>query len=160
MFFYFFLAGFGVWKVLFAGMEWWRNHSSDCRSHVSPSDHEDGCMGGQCLCLWTGPSALWWWLSSDGVVFFCLVSRSMICHHGLLLTWKAVRDVANWSPRMREPMEKMYGAEAFAKMWEAWVDGISQFAKRSKGTEVTLFQIHDTNEVVQPLFFFSLIFLT
>lgn len=47
---------------------------------------------------------------------------------------------------MREPMEKMYGAEAFAKMWEAWVDGISQFAKRSKGTEVTLFQIHDTND--------------
>lgn len=61
---------------------------------------------------------------------------------------------------MREPMEKMYGAEAFAKMWVAWVDGISQFAKRSKGTEVTLFQIHDTNEVVQPLFFFFSHFLT
>lgn len=57
-------------------------------------------------------------------------------------------------------MEKMYGAEAFAKMWVAWVDGISQFAKRSKGTEVTLFQIHDTNEVVQPLFFFFSHFLT
>lgn len=70
MFFYFFLAGFGVWKVLSVGMEWWRNHSSDCRSHVSPPGHEDGCMGGQCLCLWTGPSALWWWLSSDGVVIF------------------------------------------------------------------------------------------
>lgn len=60
---------------------------------------------------------------------------------------------------MREPMEKMYGAEAFAKMWVAWVDGISQFAKRSKGTAVTLFQIRDTNEVVEPLLFFSSHFL-
>lgn len=51
-----------------------------------------------------------------------------------LRLYDAVRDVANWSPRMREPMEKMYGAEAFAKMWGAWVDGISQFAKRSKGS--------------------------
>lgn len=64
---------------------------------------------------------------------------------------------------MREPMEKTYGAEAFAKMWEAWVDGISHFAKRSKGTEVTLFHIHDTNEVVKPLlflFFFLIFFLS
>lgn len=57
-------------------------------------------------------------------------------------------------------MEKTYGAEAFAQMWEAWVDGISHFAKRSKGTEVTLSHIRDANEVVKPLwvFFFFLIF--
>lgn len=85
----------------------------------------------------------------------CVESPSVTCRRGLLLTWIAVRDVANWSPRMREPMEKTYGAEAFAKMWEAWVDGISQFAKRSKGTVVTLFQIHDTNKVQRFFFFFT-----
>lgn len=74
----------------------------------------------------------------------CVSLTGVTEHNVSPLTWTAVRDVANWSPRMKEPMEKMYGAEAFAKMWEAWVDGISQFAKRSKGSEVALFQIHDT----------------
>lgn len=49
---------------------------------------------------------------------------------------------------MREPMEKMYGAETFALMWEAWVDGISHFANKSEGSEVTPFQIQDTNELL------------
>lgn len=31
-------------------------------------------------------------------------------------------------------MEEMYGAEVFAKTWEAWVDGISKYAKRPEGT--------------------------
>lgn len=46
----------------------------------------------------------------------------------------AVRDVSKWSARMRQPMEEMYGAEVFAKTWEAWVDGISKYAKRPEGT--------------------------
>lgn len=46
----------------------------------------------------------------------------------------AVRDVAKWSMRMRQPMEEVYGAEGFAKTWEAWVDGIAQFAKRPEGS--------------------------
>lgn len=45
----------------------------------------------------------------------------------------AVRDVAKWSVRMRQPMEEVYGAEDFAKTWEAWVDGIAQFAHRPEG---------------------------
>lgn len=48
---------------------------------------------------------------------------------------------------MREPMEKMYGAEVFAGLWQGWVDGISQFARRPKGTEVTLLQVLDADEV-------------
>lgn len=34
---------------------------------------------------------------------------------------------------MRQPMEEMYGAEVFAKMWEAWVDGISEYTHRPEG---------------------------
>lgn len=43
---------------------------------------------------------------------------------------------------MRKPMEDMYGAEVFAKMWEAWVDGIAHFAKRPEGTELMLLLTH------------------
>lgn len=152
----FFLAGFRLWEVLLAGLEWWRNHSADCCRHVSSPDQEDGRMGGQRLRLWAGPSALRRWLQIRSqcrwedllvIIFLTGVTERNVSHVRWL--WIAVRDVANWSPRMREPMEKMYGAEAFAQMWEAWVDGISQFARRSKGSEVTLFHIHDTNEA-QP----------
>lgn len=48
----------------------------------------------------------------------------------------AVRDVSKWSARMRQPMEEMYGAEVFAKMWEAWVDGISAFTHRPEGRDL------------------------
>lgn len=36
---------------------------------------------------------------------------------------------------MRQPMEEVYGAHGFAKTWEAWVDGIAQFAKKPGGVE-------------------------
>nr|XP_040040955.1 valacyclovir hydrolase [Gasterosteus aculeatus aculeatus] len=48
--------------------------------------------------------------------------------------YNAVRDVSKWSAKMRKPMEEVYGAEAFAKTWEAWGDGIAQFAKRPEGS--------------------------
>ncbi|CAL1592649.1 unnamed protein product [Knipowitschia caucasica] len=47
--------------------------------------------------------------------------------------YNAVRDVSQWSARMRKPMEEVYGAEHFAKIWEDWVKGISEFGKRPKG---------------------------
>ncbi|XP_061540690.1 valacyclovir hydrolase isoform X2 [Phycodurus eques] len=47
--------------------------------------------------------------------------------------YKAVCDVSTWSTRMRAPMEEVYGAEVFAKTWEAWVNGIEQFAHRPQG---------------------------
>ena len=28
-----------------------------------------------------------------------------------------VEDVSKWSPRMREPMEAVYGVEGFPKLW-------------------------------------------
>ncbi|XP_056270739.1 valacyclovir hydrolase [Pseudoliparis swirei] len=51
-----------------------------------------------------------------------------------LTLYNAVRDVSKWSAKMRKPMEDLYGAEAFAKTWEAWGDGIAQFAKRPEGS--------------------------
>ncbi len=43
---------------------------------------------------------------------------------------------------MRQPMEEVYGVEVFAKTWEAWVDGIAQFARRPEGTA---FIVHSEN---------------
>lgn len=34
---------------------------------------------------------------------------------------------------MREPMEKVYGPEYFAKLWSMWVDGFSQLHKMNGG---------------------------
>ncbi|KAI1889216.1 hypothetical protein AGOR_G00176830 [Albula goreensis] len=48
--------------------------------------------------------------------------------------YNSIRDVSVWSARMRKPMEDMYGAQDFAKLWEAWVDGISQFTQRPDGS--------------------------
>ncbi|XP_018526383.1 valacyclovir hydrolase [Lates calcarifer] len=60
-------------------------------------------------------------------------SNAFVSQHDLGL-YDAVRDVSKWSARMRQPMEEVYGAEVFAKTWEAWVDGIAQFAKRPEGS--------------------------
>ena len=55
-------------------------------------------------------------------IFFlsCLVSSFFIwyktfsyCHH----CRAQVEDVSNWSARMREPMEAVYGVEGFPKLW-------------------------------------------
>lgn len=48
--------------------------------------------------------------------------------------YNAVRDVSKWSARMRQPMEEVYGAQVFAKTWEAWVDGITHFVHRPEGS--------------------------
>nr|XP_015210150.1 PREDICTED: valacyclovir hydrolase [Lepisosteus oculatus] len=48
--------------------------------------------------------------------------------------YNALRDVSAWSERMRAPMRELYGDEYFAQTWQAWVDGISQFAQRPDGS--------------------------
>ena len=40
-----------------------------------------------------------------------------------------VKDVKNWSARMRKPMENIYGVEYFPKLWEEWVDAMIALAK-------------------------------
>ncbi|XP_041791421.1 valacyclovir hydrolase isoform X1 [Chelmon rostratus] len=60
-------------------------------------------------------------------------ANAFISQHDLEL-YNVVRDISNWSAKMRQPMEEVYGAEVFAKIWEAWVDGVTQFAKRPEGS--------------------------
>ncbi|XP_018419848.1 PREDICTED: valacyclovir hydrolase isoform X2 [Nanorana parkeri] len=45
--------------------------------------------------------------------------------------YNAVKDVANWSQKMRQPMEDLYGKEYFANTFSAWVEAISLFVNVS-----------------------------
>lgn len=40
--------------------------------------------------------------------------------------FELTRDVKNWSQKMREPMEAMYGAAGLQKLWSDWMDGIKK----------------------------------
>ncbi|XP_070688678.1 valacyclovir hydrolase [Pempheris klunzingeri] len=60
-------------------------------------------------------------------------SNSFVSQQDLKIC-NAVRDISKWSVRMRQPMEEVYGTEVFARTWEAWVDGIAQFAERPEGS--------------------------
>ena len=42
-----------------------------------------------------------------------------------------VRDVSQWSPRMRAPMEEIYGQEYFPVLWESWVQSITSLASKT-----------------------------
>lgn len=75
-----------------------------------------------------------------GVILNEYVLRVSLCIHGFLWECVVVRDISNWSAKMRQPMEEVYGAEVFAKIWEAWVDGVTQFAKRPEGNTFMLVQ--------------------
>lgn len=46
---------------------------------------------------------------------------------------QAIRDVAKWSPRMREPMEKVYGVDRFSQLWAEWVDSACEFYHKRDG---------------------------
>uniref|UniRef100_A0A182SDR6 AB hydrolase-1 domain-containing protein n=1 Tax=Anopheles maculatus TaxID=74869 RepID=A0A182SDR6_9DIPT len=47
--------------------------------------------------------------------------------------YEDIRDVRKWSARMREPMEQVYGADHFPKLWSAWVDGLLRIYHERKG---------------------------
>ncbi|XP_055523792.1 valacyclovir hydrolase [Wyeomyia smithii] len=47
--------------------------------------------------------------------------------------YKNIRDVSKWSPRMREPMEAVYGKEDFPRIWSAWVDGMIGIYEQRNG---------------------------
>uniref|UniRef100_W8BC12 Valacyclovir hydrolase n=1 Tax=Ceratitis capitata TaxID=7213 RepID=W8BC12_CERCA len=60
----------------------------------------------------------------------------------------AIRDVQKWSQRMREPMEKVYGVEGFAKLWSDWVDAASAIFRQRKGD----FCCAEVNKIKAPTF--------
>ncbi|KAM7361390.1 valacyclovir hydrolase [Cochliomyia hominivorax] len=44
-----------------------------------------------------------------------------------------IRDVNKWSPRMRQPMEELYGVKRFAELWAEWVDTAVEFYTKREG---------------------------
>ncbi|XP_073534799.1 valacyclovir hydrolase [Phyllobates terribilis] len=50
-----------------------------------------------------------------------------------LALYNAVKDVRNWSPKMRKPMEDVYGKEYFANTFSAWVEAMIQFTSKPNG---------------------------
>jgi len=47
--------------------------------------------------------------------------------------YEAVRDIDQWSERMRAPLVKLYGEQYFRDTWNAWVDGISALQHAENG---------------------------
>jgi valacyclovir hydrolase len=50
-----------------------------------------------------------------------------------LKIYDGIRDVSKWSARMREPLEKLYGAEYFKTKWAEWVDTFKAIHKEKNG---------------------------
>lgn len=50
-----------------------------------------------------------------------------------LKLYEAIRDVATWSPRMRAPMEQLYGSEYFGSLWSMWVDAMNTIYRERNG---------------------------
>uniref|UniRef100_A0A6I8PMH9 AB hydrolase-1 domain-containing protein n=1 Tax=Ornithorhynchus anatinus TaxID=9258 RepID=A0A6I8PMH9_ORNAN len=47
--------------------------------------------------------------------------------------YHGIRDVSNWSERIRKPLEALYGRKYLAQTCEGWVDGILQFRDQPDG---------------------------
>lgn len=47
--------------------------------------------------------------------------------------YKGIRDVSKWSVKMREPLEKIYGADNFRNKWENWVDTLLKIYEEKNG---------------------------
>lgn len=50
-----------------------------------------------------------------------------------LKIYDSIRDVNKWSAKMREPLEKLYGAEYFKENWEKWVDTFKEIYAKNNG---------------------------
>jgi len=80
-----------------------------------------------------------------------------------LKSYQSIRDINSWSPRMREPMVKMYGYTEFERMWHSWVDIFSKMNMQNDGL-IDLYQkdlskikcetliIHGLKDALVPLF--------
>jgi len=53
---------------------------------------------------------------------------------------EAVADVSQWSPRMRQPMEEVYGVEGFPRLWSEWVAAYLDFWAR--GGDICSEEVH------------------
>lgn len=67
------------------------------------------------------------------------IEKLIVCSAGAYLlpvevkSFQNMRDVSQWSPRMREPMENLYGTERFIELWNEWVDFLETIYTQRKG---------------------------
>lgn len=60
-------------------------------------------------------------------------SNAFIIEEEELKIYDNIRDISKWSAKMREPLEKLYGAEYFKETWENWVDTFKKIYKEKNG---------------------------
>lgn len=46
---------------------------------------------------------------------------------------KVIKDVAGWSPILREKMEKLYGVEYFPQLWAEWLVATQRILNENGG---------------------------
>ena len=54
--------------------------------------------------------------------------------------FEKTRDITNWSQRMREPMENLYG-DFFQSLWSNWVDAMRAIYKRRESGDLCLEEV-------------------
>lgn len=69
----------------------------------------------------------------DRVEKLCVFGSNAYIIEEELKIYDSIRDVSKWSARMREPLEKLYGAEYFKTNWEKWVDTFKLIYKENNG---------------------------
>eukprot|EP00096_Caligus_rogercresseyi_P007236 TRINITY_DN2503_c0_g1_i3.p1 TRINITY_DN2503_c0_g1~~TRINITY_DN2503_c0_g1_i3.p1 ORF type:complete len:289 (-),score=47.83 TRINITY_DN2503_c0_g1_i3:92-958(-) len=64
----------------------------------------------------------------------CLVwgTNAYFTHEDVAMINK-VKDVSKWSPRMREPLEKVYGVDGFPRIWAEWVEAVEKILRDNEG---------------------------
>ncbi|XP_073818980.1 valacyclovir hydrolase-like [Musca autumnalis] len=67
------------------------------------------------------------------------IEKLVVCAAGAYLipsdmeAYQSLRDVTQWSPSMRKPMEDMYGAERFVELWNECIDMLFTFYEQKEG---------------------------
>lgn len=54
--------------------------------------------------------------------------------------FKKTRDVSNWSQRMRETMERIYG-DSFQSLWSEWIDAMKDIYEKRKDGDLCLEEV-------------------
>ncbi|KAI4459061.1 valacyclovir hydrolase [Holotrichia oblita] len=48
-------------------------------------------------------------------------------------SYEKIRDVSNWSEKMKAPLVKLYGLDGLQKMWNGWCDALADIFKHRGG---------------------------
>ncbi|XP_072949927.1 valacyclovir hydrolase [Epargyreus clarus] len=59
-------------------------------------------------------------------------ANSFILPHELE-SYKKIKDVSNWSEKMRKPMVALYGEDRFPKLWAEWIDAMVAVYEANNG---------------------------